>query len=114
MRECKHCGLQGALDLFVTSKDSKDGRRNCCWVCQSLWGKYRMRRPDFDRMLTRQGGGCAICGRTDTWRRMSVDHDHVTGAVRGILCDTCNKGIGMFGDDTERVRKALTYLSSHD
>ena len=43
--------------------------------------------------LARQGGGCAICGTTPKTRRLNVDHDHRTGAVRGLLCHRCNRAL---------------------
>ena len=50
---------------------------------------------------------CAICGSTD---RLVPDHDHKTGAVRGILCNTCNRVLGFAGDDIKRLRNAIVYL----
>jgi hypothetical protein len=59
-------------------------------------------------------GACACCGGTDPGKRgWMVDHDHVTGEIRGILCNRCNLGIGLLGDSIEGVRKALTYLEKH-
>lgn len=51
---------------------------------------------------------CAICGSSD--RRMVIDHDHDTGAIRGVLCSQCNSGLGMFGDDAERILVAAQYI----
>lgn len=45
----------------------------------------------YARLLAAQGGGCAICGATPKTRRLHVDHDHRTGAVRGLLCHRCNR-----------------------
>lgn len=54
---------------------------------------------------------CEICGLKDrVGRRLALDHDHGTGAFRGWLCGHCNLGIGMLGDDTIGLRKALHYL----
>ena len=72
---------------------------------------------DYERLLAAQGGVCAICGRGETRRHqvgklmgLSVDHDHRTGRVRGILCSTCNLTLGKFEDDPARFRAAAAYL----
>jgi len=58
-----------------------------------------------------QGGVCAICGGiNDNDDALSVDHDHETGRIRGLLCSKCNKGLGSFNDDPELLRKAIAYL----
>lgn len=51
--------------------------------------------------------GCEVCG---SMVRLVVDHNHATGAVRGPLCSRCNVGIGMLGDDPERLEEAARYL----
>lgn len=48
---------------------------------------------EYAAMLARQRGGCAICGTTPKTRRLNVDHDHRTGAVRGLLCHRCNRAL---------------------
>lgn len=71
---------------------------------------------DYDTLLRRQGGRCAICGCTPRTRRLAVDHDHTTGLVRGLLCSanegaSCNKGLlGSAHDDVEILRRAVRYL----
>lgn len=52
-------------------------------------------------------GKCAICGTTE---KLRVDHCHASGSLRGLLCDSCNKGLGFFKDDPKRLRAALRYL----
>ena len=65
-------------------------------------------------MVEIQNGKCAICGAAQRLdRAQCVDHSHATGAVRGILCDECNKGLGCFKDDTELLRKAAYYLEQN-
>lgn len=63
-------------------------------------------------MLARQGGRCAICERSPGILRVAlrVDHDHATGRVRGLLCDSCNAALGLFGDETARLERAIEYL----
>lgn len=52
---------------------------------------YRISSADYEYMLTQQGSRCAICRRLPKARRLSVDHDHKTGKVRGLLCYVCNR-----------------------
>ena len=72
--------------------------------------KYGLTLEAFDELLAAQGGGCAICGKPDV---DNVDHDHVTGRVRGILCWDCNIAIGKFEDDEDRLIAAATYLGAN-
>lgn len=70
-------------------------------------------------MVEKQGDRCAIC-RTETcdpsgrMTRWCIDHDHVTGAVRGLLCRACNLGLGSFSDDVAKMRAAIEYISEHN
>jgi len=67
---------------------------------------------DYGRMLAAQGGGCAICGTTDPGNGKSfhVDHCHVHGNIRGLLCQGCNTGLGQFRDNATTLRQAADYL----
>lgn len=76
--------------------------------------EYGITVADYERLLTEQGGGCAICDiAIDNERRLAIDHDHITGEVRGLLCRACNQGLGQFGDDPERLERAGMYLRTH-
>lgn len=68
--------------------------------------KYGLTEEQYESLLAKQGWQCAICGGEPK----SVDHDHVTGEVRGVLCRPCNTGLGHFKDDPERLRRAATYI----
>jgi hypothetical protein len=72
---------------------------------------YGLSLEDFNSMMEGQGGACAICG-TRNWGKTgpSVDHNHETGAVRGLLCNQCNSGLGMFRDNPGTVKLAVAYL----
>jgi hypothetical protein len=70
---------------------------------------YKITAIDYYRMLASQNGGCRICGKK-TIKRLSVDHDHKTGRVRGLLCVTCNFVLGHAKDDVALLRKAIEYL----
>lgn len=70
--------------------------------------EYGLSGEDYARMVTEQGGNCAICGAAGN---LVIDHCHATGRVRGLLCNNCNAGLGMFGDAATRVREAAEYLT---
>jgi len=66
-------------------------------------------------MLTVQNGQCAICGTNDPgggYKNFAVDHNHISGEVRGLLCTRCNRGLGLFKDDPVLTQLATNYLRS--
>lgn len=96
-----------------------------CRVCEGLSQKnnhlkrkYGISYSTYVQMLVNQGFKCAVCGKDhaevpgNKWAkaRLAVDHDHITGEIRGLLCFECNTGIGHFGDSPERLRSAARYL----
>lgn len=73
--------------------------------------KFGLTPADYEAKLARQGGGCAICGRKPSvGRQLDIDHDHRTGAVRGLVCNSCNQGLGQFREDPIRLGYAASYL----
>lgn len=76
----------------------------------TLRKKYGITRADYDEMLRKQGGTCAICHCHQRYQALAVDHDHKTGFVRGLLCVNCNRGLGRFFDSELRVTRASEYL----
>lgn len=69
--------------------------------------KYGLADGQYESILLSQGGGCAICGGK---YRLSVDHCHDDGSVRGILCAKCNSALGFLDDSFPRVVNAASYL----
>ena len=70
---------------------------------------YGVSREDYDYMLIDQNNECAIC-RSPIGYESAVDHDHETGKVRGLLCGSCNKGLGFFKDNIDSLKAAAKYL----
>lgn len=122
VRTCTKCGeAKPATEFWSRPDRPRTNLRSWCIECASTWHrnhklltKYGLTLEDFEAMLERQGGGCAICEAPPTGEgnrgRLHVDHDHATGRVRGLLCHRCNWGIGHFGDSAEVMQKAYRYL----
>jgi hypothetical protein len=88
------------------------------WAAHKEEGNERKRRArygiseaDYQAMLARQGGVCAICRRKSK-RRLEIDHCHKTGKVRGLLCGNCNTALGRCHDDPDILRAAIAYLEA--
>ena len=75
-----------------------------------LKARYGITLLEYRELFRKQDSRCAICFREDD-KRLHVDHDHETGKVRGLLCGSCNRGIGMFGEKIDLFKKAIEYLS---
>jgi hypothetical protein len=77
---------------------------------------YGLTQEEWDRLIALQGNACAVCkttqpgGRGERWH---IDHDHVTGQVRGLLCQLCNVGIGNLRDDPQIIMAAAQYVTAH-
>jgi len=76
--------------------------------------KYGLTESEYLGMFDSQNNLCAICESSFDKVRACVDHSHETGEIRGLLCDRCNKGLGMFKDSQELLTKAIAYLKLPD
>ena len=114
-RQCWWCREQFRLT---------DGRRDYCSdKCAklgSLLGNihrlYGVTREDYRTAYFRQDGLCAICGQPESTQRnllLAVDHDHVTGRFRGLLCSHCNRAIGLLRDDPVVIKSAAAYVEMY-
>lgn len=102
---CKQCSSDKAMQWYRDNpgRTAENKRRF------NLKNLYGLTIAEYDKMVKEQNHSCAICHRS-TEGRLHVDHDHVTGAVRGLLCNRCNRSIGLLGDDPVVMRRAITYL----
>lgn len=86
---------------------------------ESRLADFGLTLDEYDDLLQVQEHRCAICreafvfDRSYHARRPCLDHDHATGAFRGVICQTCNRAIGLLGDTYESINAALTYLARH-
>lgn len=113
---CARCQEFRLLSSF--SPRASGGQAPYCKPCQRAYGTERRLKLNFgitwdeyDLMLACQDGRCAICGGKPRKYNLSVDHDHKTGEIRGLLCSRCNhKLLGSANDDPARLRRAANYL----
>jgi hypothetical protein len=134
---CNKCGESKPISAFrVTEKR----RWRSCTACLNAqmrawnasprgqrWGeakklsRYGLTIEQYEAILAAQGGVCAICRkpepaidpRTNSPRKLAVDHCHVSGTPRGLLCVLCNQGIGQFREDPLLLGAAIDYLQKH-
>ena len=81
------------------------------WRAGHLRRKYGLRDGEYEAIFEAQRGACAICGNTQKGKHLAVDHDHTTGAVRGLLCEHCNHLLGYMRDDPATIQSAIDYLA---
>ncbi len=112
-RICKKCKLELDIKQFITGKKSK----KTCSKCWSL-KKYNINYSDYLILLDKQRGVCNICKRLETRKlnnnflSLSVDHNHKTGKIRGLLCTNCNRAIGLLHDSIKALENAIKHLKS--
>ena len=125
---CPSCERVKPLPDFGRRTGARSGRVSYCKPCyvkkiedsrQRLHGstrnyhlkhRYGITVEDYERMLAEQGGVCALCRERPAEH---VDHDHLTGRVRGLLCFCCNQGLGNFRDRADVMRLAIAYLQEN-
>jgi len=71
--------------------------------------KYGLTIEKYEAQVKAQDGKCSICGRIPE-KRLAVDHCHISGRIRGLLCYACNSAIGLMGDDPDMIRRASAYV----
>ena len=77
--------------------------------------KYGITPEEYQRLFNKQKGYCAICKRhqSDLKEALSVDHNHETGEIRGLLCPKCNKAIGLLDDSSDLIKRASRYVKAN-
>jgi len=134
------CKVTQPVENFHKSKSNKSGYSSYCAPCKveanrqsglrmvsadrekhlrarknnHLKVTYGITIDEYDRKLEGQNGVCAICGKPESqsYRKLSVDHNHATNAVRGLLCYGCNRGIGSFRENPTSLHNAVVYLNN--
>lgn len=122
---CPDCKTVESVEDFPRNRSAPRGRAGYCKPCNAarsrasrerlhggsrehhLRRRYGITGEQYDALVTAQGGLCALCRER---LPEHVDHDHVTGVVRGVLCSCCNQGLGNFRNRGDVMRNAIDYL----
>lgn len=129
-KHCKHCKEDKHLDLFQKDISRIQGVRPECKECTSKARKKRYsvdatRKHNLDakygedsistysNLFKEQEGVCAICKQAENgrYKHLSVDHCHTSLKIRGLLCNNCNRGIGLLQENKEILQNAVEYLT---
>ena len=100
-------------DWYILNAEAVKDKSKDVWRSKRrndhLLNEYGITEEEYNILLEKQRFGCAICGGCGK-RPLAVDHDHATGIIRGLLCDSCNIGLGNFQDSPNLLNLAIQYL----
>lgn len=107
-KTCRACNIASSTAYRVALSEEERRRRARIGNLR----RYKLTPEQYEAMFAAQGRACAICGTQSPAHKNKwhVDHDHETGAVRGILCGHCNAGLGYFRDSYLSLVGAFNYL----
>lgn len=102
-KECDHARVR----VYHKDNKAKVTKRQLISHRRRLYG---LNEEEYNNMILSQNNLCAICNKPSN-KTLHIDHDHVTGRVRGLLCSNCNLGIGLLEEDLIILNRAIEYLS---
>ena len=142
MKKCRKCKIEKKISEFYKEKGGKDNLRSACKSCRKeeleIWRKNKKNNPDsylrykekvrlsyilrtfgcteaqYNEMFILQKGCCSICKTPQEVlkKSLAVDHCHVTGVVRGLLCTNCNTALGLLKENIDVINNMIFYLNS--
>ncbi len=134
-KSCTKCGRTQSLKSFPKNKQCRDGVRTVCKSCVSEYRKkwwengggkekqrdtnlkraYGIDSSEWQRLFELQKGCCVSCERhqSSMLKSLHVDHCHKSGKVRALLCDRCNRALGIMDEDAVSIRKLAEYANEY-
>lgn len=116
-KPCTICGEAKPVSEFYTEKRNRDGYGSHCKPCYEqrqrpgrIKRKYGITVDEYDALMSKQVGRCPICKQATD---LVIDHCHRSGKVRALLCDRCNRLLGVADDDIQLLRSAIAFLNQH-
>lgn len=133
LHKCTKCNIEKPNSEY-TRKNTDSRKRKYKSSCKECgrddWKKYAntltrkiyklkyffdLKYEDWLLLVEKQGNKCAICKKSEDMlnRNLAIDHCHITGKVRGLLCNSCNLGLGKFEDNVELLKVAIKYIEEN-
>lgn len=132
---CSKCGISQPLKFFPKNKGCKNGIRSVCKLCVNEYRKkwwrngggrerqrdtnlkraYGIDSSEWQRLFELQKGQCASCGRhqSEMSKSLHVDHCHRSGKIRSLLCDKCNRALGIMDENAVAIKKLSEYADEY-
>lgn len=136
IKVCKKCHKEKDYNDFSNDFRKIDKKQSHCKACKLKWAReYRKKHPEKTRLAVRktniyrrykitleeynyiykkQGGVCAICGKSPNGHSLHIDHNHKNGKIRKFLCRRCNSVLGYVEEDINLLKKLIEYLLLHN
>ena len=115
MKVCSKCKIKKPNSAFDKDRYHSSNLTSQCKGCRSnskIQQKYGLSNERYEKIKAKQDDCCAIC-KVEPPDKLCVDHDHLTGKVRGLLCHRCNRSLGSFNDDIDLLKQSIKYLRKH-
>lgn len=132
-KKCNRCSLIKDLSDYYKAKDTKDKLRPICKSCSYSQGRtwylsnkihsqinqftyktdIKITIEEYNILLTNQKGLCALCNSLPGGKALHIDPCHKTNKIRGLLCGSCNRALGLLKDNEQVLQKAIDYVKSN-
>jgi uncharacterized protein YbaR (Trm112 family) len=116
-KPCTTCKTVYPVAEYYAEKRNRDGRSSQCKSCIAIQqapyrrqAKYGLSPEQYEAAVEKHDGRCPICSEP---AKLVIDHDHKTGAFRDIICDRCNRLLGVADDSVNLLHAAISYLHTH-
>jgi len=120
-RKCQHLEYQKTKQKYRNRKKQYYQKHKNETKNSDLLLNYGITITEYNKLWKNQNGLCAICKQPEveqqkecSKRRLSVDHNHATKEIRGLLCGKCNKAVGLFQENIEFLKSAILYLNIYN
>lgn len=111
-RDLRNLKFKDARRIYYAKPENQKRLRN-----EMLRKAYGITLEDYNNLFEQQQGLCGICcqpQKSERNKSLAVDHNHETGKVRGLLCDRCNRGLGLLRDNKQILQQAIDYLTRNE